>query len=155
LLRALFVSALAVGIVASGGEGVSSNAFMEISAILGIITALAFGYWRDKLNFSRTGQLAGALLPLVFALPVVTKSPQALGSLWNFERTWRTYERDQVEFGRATEFLAEHPGDALCDNLLMCSSRTPISPCSSRAPPRKSPMRKASSRRPQAAGSST
>jgi len=43
-----------------------------------------------------------------------------LGSLWNFERTWRTYERNQVEFRRATEFLSEHPGDAICDNLLMC-----------------------------------
>jgi len=120
LLRVLFASALVVGIAVSGGEGVSSNAFMEMSVLMGIIAALALGRWRDKLNVSRAGRLAGAVLPIVLALPVATRLPPELGPLWNLEHTWRGYELHQAEFRRAAEFVSQQPGDALCDTLLMC-----------------------------------
>jgi hypothetical protein len=120
LLRAGFVGALGVGIAVSGGEGVSYNAYLELAVLMGIIMALALGNWRDRLNFSRASQFASALLPLVIALPIVTKSPKDLGSLWDWGHTWQVYMQRHVEFLRATEFLAQEPGDALCDSLLLC-----------------------------------
>lgn len=120
LLRACFAGALIVGAVASGGQGVSYNAFIELAAVVGITTALAFGRWRDRLDSFRVGKLASAVLPLVIGLPIATRSSEALSSLLHLKRTWEAYELREVEFRRATAFLAQHPGDALCDSLLMC-----------------------------------
>jgi hypothetical protein len=120
LLRAAFVGALGIGIAVSGTEGGSYNAFLELAVLMGITTALALGDWRSRLNFSRAGRLAGALLPLVIALPIVTKSPKGPDSPWNWGHTWQANVQRQAEFLRATEFLAQTPGDALCDSLLLC-----------------------------------
>jgi hypothetical protein len=120
LLRACFAGALIVGALASGGIGVSYNAFMELAAVMGIITALAFGRWRDRLDSLRVGKPASAVLPMVIALPIAIESSQDLKSLLHLKRTWETYEQNEVMFRQATELLAQHPGDALCDSLLMC-----------------------------------
>jgi hypothetical protein len=120
LLRAAFVGALGVGIAVSSIEGGSYNAFLELAVLMGITTALALGDWRSRLDFSRVGRLAGALLPLVIALPIVTKSPKGPDAPWNWGHAWQADVQRQAEFMRAAEFLAQTPGDALCDSLLLC-----------------------------------
>ncbi|MBV8088293.1 MAG: hypothetical protein JO139_01740 [Alphaproteobacteria bacterium] len=120
LLRACFAGALIVGALVSGGIGVSYNAFIELAAVMGIVTALAFGRWRDQLASLRVGKLAGALLPVVIALPIATRSSEDLNSLFHLKRAWESQEGLEAAFRRSTEFLAQHPGDALCDCLLMC-----------------------------------
>jgi len=120
LVRACFAGALLVGALVSGGVGVSYNAFMELAVVMGIVTALAFGRWRHWLGSFRLGMPATAVLPLVIALPIATASSQDLRSLLDAKRIWGIYRQNEVEFQRATEFLARQPGDAICDSLLMC-----------------------------------
>jgi hypothetical protein len=120
LLRASFAATLIVGAFVSGGTGVSYNAFIEPAALMGIITALALGRWRDRLKSVRAGWLAGVLLPLLIAVPIALRSSQDLHALLHPKRTWQSYALQEAEFRRATEFLARQRGDAFCDSLLMC-----------------------------------
>ena len=120
LLRASFAAALVVGAFVSGGTGVSYNAFIEPAALAGIITALALGRWRDRLKSFRAGWLAGAVLPMLIAVPIALRSSQDLHALLHPKRTWQAYALREAEFHRATEFLAPQRGDAFCDSLLIC-----------------------------------
>ena len=105
LLRACFAGALIVGALVSGGVGVSYNGMMELAAVMGIVTALAFGRWREQLRSFRLGNLASVALPLVIAVSIATTSPHDLKSLLHPQRSWETYELNEATF---IELFSQH-----------------------------------------------
>ncbi|HSS14464.1 MAG TPA: hypothetical protein VLL04_11255, partial [Rhizomicrobium sp.] len=100
-LRIYAVSALAVGLIFSAGDGVDSNAFFDLA----LVCALALG-----LGVEHGGRFAP-----ICALPL-------LGFLaFNFHDNNFFFTRDfRAQSARDIDFLKSQSGPALCDQLSLC-----------------------------------
>ncbi|HSS12651.1 MAG TPA: hypothetical protein VLL04_02080, partial [Rhizomicrobium sp.] len=100
-LQIYAVSALAIGLIFSAGDGVDSNAFFDLA----LVCALALG----------SGVEHGGRFATICALPL-------LGFLaFNFHDNNFFFARDfRAQSARDIDFLKSQSGPALCDQLSLC-----------------------------------
>lgn len=121
LMRCYGAGALMSGFVLSGGYGVAENIYLDLTVFLGLAAGLALGRCRQALRDLRPTTLpSAAILPLMLALPIVTRSPYYAGLLLDLPATLREYRQGEANFDRAKAVLRQHPGPALCEDLLLC-----------------------------------
>lgn len=122
-----FWCALAVGFVFGGGDGVWFNGYFDWFLATATIAALFVPWlmvrqqWAPMSRASRTAEIA---LPLVLLL--------SLGPTWYRRSSRFPHKRfhlsaifqlpgRQASFQMQVRFLHQHPGPALCENLLYCA----------------------------------
>lgn len=120
LMRSYGALALLSGLLLSGGYGVADNIYLDFTVFLGLTAGLALGRWRRALRGTRAGPAIAAMLPLLVALPILTRSPNYGRLLRDLPATMRAYRRQQTDFARAAAILRRRAGPALCENLLLC-----------------------------------
>lgn len=120
LLRAFGATAFLCDLSFSGGYGVASNIFLEFTIFLGLTAGLALDPCQEALLQGKFRLPRAALAPLVFALPIVTRSPYYGRPPLDVTASLTAYSEEEADFHAATVRLREEPGAALCENLLLC-----------------------------------
>jgi hypothetical protein len=120
LLRSYGLIALISSVILSGGCGVADNIYLDLSVFMGLIAGLALGRWRQFLRTRNPRLHSAMILPLVLALPIVTRSPHYGRLLLDLPATMRYYSQLKAGFNEAEIILRRHAGPALCENLLLC-----------------------------------
>lgn len=120
LWRAAGLVALGAGIVFAGGDGVSTNVFLELAVLMGITAGLALTRWR-RIDGHRPA-LAALLfvLPFLFAAPIVGRMARNLPPLLDAQASWQALALREAQFQAAASWLAARDGPALCESLLLC-----------------------------------
>lgn len=119
LMRSYGALALASGLLLSGGYGVAENIYLDFTVFMGLAAGLALGQWRRALRQRWAGPAAAAL-PLLLALPILTRSPYYGRLLLDLPATLRAYRQQQADLAHAAAILRRRAGPALCENLLLC-----------------------------------
>ncbi|HEY3911917.1 MAG TPA: hypothetical protein VGM07_18815 [Stellaceae bacterium] len=109
----------------SGFEGTSYNMFQDAAVFLGIAAGVLLHELRPRVaDLAATGRrvaaTALACLALLLAQPILTEGPRAFGRLYRIGDVLAADRRAQSEFAAETHYLAERPGLAICESLLLC-----------------------------------
>jgi hypothetical protein len=120
LMRSYGAIALISGLVFSGGYGVASNIYLDFCIFMGLTAGLALGGLREALRDIRPGLRGAILLPLVFALPIVTRSPYYGLLPLDLSAATQDYRRQEADLTETKAILRRQTGPVLCENLLLC-----------------------------------
>ena len=120
LLRTYGASTLCSGLVLSGGYGVAENIYLDFIIFMGLTAGLALGRLRQAVLAAEPRFRNAALLSLVFALPIVTRSPYCGSAPVDLLAAFRGYQRQDEQFDEVKAMLREETGPVLCENLLLC-----------------------------------
>lgn len=120
LLRAYGAAALLAGLFFSGGDGVSTNAYLELCVAMGIIGGVAAGQCRSARERRPVVRGLALLAMIAVAMPLITRVPREIVALRDAATAWRAYRQQEVAFGAAVTRLRALPGLALCESLLLC-----------------------------------
>jgi len=106
--------------VLSGFEGTSYNMFQDPAVFLGVAAGIAISELH-KLEFSSgwVRTLASAL-PLLVAQPILARAPDAVAQAYNGRALWDAARNRQTVFLADAEYIADRPGPAICESLLLC-----------------------------------
>ncbi|MBO0735941.1 MAG: hypothetical protein J2P48_05150 [Alphaproteobacteria bacterium] len=124
VLAAWGALSIAAATVLSGFEGTSYNTFQDAAVFLGIAAGVLFCELRKRIcRREMQGRLAAVVFgapALVLAQPIFARSPDAFRQVYNV-RTLLDHDRNaQREFLSEARFIAERPGPAICESLLLC-----------------------------------
>lgn len=120
LLRTYGGVALISGVFFSGGDGVANNIYLDFTVFMGLAAGVALGQWRRSAEHRGFRAIIASALPLLLALPVLTKSPQSVRPLLDAGATFRAYRQQEADFNEAKDFLRNVSGPIICENLLLC-----------------------------------
>ena len=119
LLRCLAIFALTEGVILSGGDGVSVNIYLEFTVILGIVSGLALGQWRDWRD-RRFGAPVGAVIALLAGDPLFSRGLLHLTEGFDLEQDAQRYRREEATYHLAASYLKQAVGPVFCEDLLLC-----------------------------------
>jgi hypothetical protein len=120
LMRSYGAIALISGLIFSGGYGVAGNIYLDFTVFMGLTAGLALGGLRVALRDIRPGLRTAILLPLVFALPIVTRSPYYGLTPLDLPATIEDYRQREAASTEAKLILQRQTGPVLCESLLLC-----------------------------------
>ncbi len=122
-----FWCALGVGFVFGGGDGVWFNAYFDWFLATATISALIVPWLMEGQRWaptSRAGRRAEVAVPLVLLLSLgpawYRRSSRFPHKQFHFTAIFKLPGR-QTRFQMQVRFLRQHPGPALCENLLYCA----------------------------------
>ena len=122
-----FWCALGVGFVFGGGDGVWFNAYFDWFLATATISALFVPWLMEGQRWaatSRAGRRAEVAVPLVLLLSLgpawYRRSSRFPHKQFHFTAIFKLSGR-QTRFQTQVRFLRQHPGAALCENLLYCA----------------------------------
>ncbi len=109
----------------AGFEGASYNLFQDPAVFLGIAAGVLLHELRRRISVrvdagAWATAAALAIVPLLLAQPIWATSPRAFGPLARLGRLLAADRRAQSEFSADARYLAQRPGPAICESLLLC-----------------------------------
>jgi hypothetical protein len=121
LLAAYGLLAIIPAAILSGFEGTSYNMFQDAAVFLGIAAGVLLHELRPRIAARAWPKAAAfAAMLLLLAQPVLAESPRALLRLYHASSLIAADRRAAREFADDARYLAERPGPAICESLLMC-----------------------------------
>lgn len=119
------ISSIVTATIFSGFEGTSYNMFQDAAVFLGVAAGVLLHELRPRIAAwagagRRAAATALACVPLFLAQPILTTGPQAVGRLYHLGGLIAADRRAQSEFAAEARFLAQRPGPAICESLLLC-----------------------------------
>jgi hypothetical protein len=115
---------IAAGAVLSGWEGTSYNMFQDAAAFLAIAAGVLLHELRRPVvvGAPRLGlhKISLVLVPILLALPILTKSPKALGDVYQVQHLLQNDRQLEQSFLADAAYVSERHGPAICESLLLC-----------------------------------
>jgi hypothetical protein len=116
---------LLIAAIFCGFEGTSYNMFQDSAVFLGIAAGVLLHELRPRIAARATvggwpKAAALAAIPLFLAQPVLAESPQAVAQLFHLPGLLAADRSKASEFAADARYLADRPGPAICESLLMC-----------------------------------
>ena len=109
----------------AGFEGASYNIFQDPAVFLGIASGVLLHELRRRVDLRADAgawrmAAAFAAVPLLLAQPIWAKAPRALDRLAHPGHLLAADRRAESEFAAEAHYLAQRPGPAICESLLLC-----------------------------------
>jgi hypothetical protein len=113
-----FVFAHVFGLIYCSGDGASVNHMFDAMVVTAIIAGLVLPVLGAMAAGTMPGMAAAFVFVLAFSIGALLVLPQRVPlDLARYEKGMPALES---EFGHAVEFVRSQPGQALCENLLLC-----------------------------------
>ena len=122
LLRGYGMGSSASSVAFAGGDGVSYNIFLDTTVFLAISVGVGLSRWRSLLAGPKSRRVTYMLLPVFLLSPLLVRSPVPLSRLSELGSYGRPFAAEAADFAAARRLLAERPGAAICESLLLCWS---------------------------------
>ena len=119
LLRAYGAIGLGGAVIFSGGDGVAGNIYLDFVVFMGLTAGLALAQFRRAVHAGAV-KFRYAVIALLFALPIVTRSPYFGASPLDLFAVLREYHLQDDQFDRIEALLQKETGPVLCEDLLLC-----------------------------------
>ncbi len=125
VLGAYGLISIVTAAIFAGFEGASYNLFQDPAVFLGIAAGVLLHELRRRATLRADAgawatAAALAAVPLLLAQPILATSTQAVDQIHHLGRLLAADRRAQSEFAGEVRYLAERPGPAICESLLLC-----------------------------------
>jgi hypothetical protein len=125
LLPAWGIISVAVAAIFSGFEGTSYNMFQDAAVFLGVAAGVMLCGLRHRVATSwqhnnRLAVITSSILVIFFAQPILARVPDALLKIADAPALVASNRRAQEAFLADARFIADRPGPAICESLLLC-----------------------------------
>jgi hypothetical protein len=125
VLAAWGIVSVAVAAIFSGFEGTSYNMFQDAAVFLGVAAGIML--YELRLHIAASGDVHGrftqvvvGVLALLLAQPILARTPDAVVKVFDGRTLLDSNRRAEEAFLADARYIAERPGPAICESLLLC-----------------------------------
>ncbi len=125
LLAAWGTISVVIAAASSGFEGTSYNMFQDAAVFLGVAAGVSLCGLRRRVAAApdHNGQFAkvvSVVLAIFLAQPILARTPDTLARIADVPARMASNRSEQETFFADAKYIAERPGPAICESLLLC-----------------------------------